>query len=78
MAKKRWRDLSERHRRLILVAGAFDGLLKIAALADLKRRPAGEVRGSKAVWATTVVLVNSMGAVPIAYFLVGRRRPPGG
>lgn len=78
MAKRRWRDLSERHRRLIVAGGVFEGALKIAALADLRRRPAGEIRGSKAAWATAVVFVNAMGAVPAAYFLVGRRRPPDG
>jgi hypothetical protein len=37
------------------------------------RRPTADVRGSKARWATAIVVVNSAGAVPIGYFLVGRR-----
>jgi hypothetical protein len=74
LAKRRWSELSERSRRLIVVAGVFEGILKIAALVDLKRRPAEEVRGSKWAWATAVVLVNSVGAVPVAYFLLGRRK----
>jgi hypothetical protein len=73
MAKKRWSELSERSRRLIILGAAFEGVLKMAALLDLKRRPASEIRGSKAKWAVAVVLVNSVGAVPIAYFLCGRR-----
>jgi hypothetical protein len=73
MPKRRWSDLSERTRRLIILGAIFEGVLKILALIDLKRRPAGEVRGSKARWASAVVLVNSVGAVPIAYFLYGRR-----
>jgi hypothetical protein len=51
---------------------AFEGVLKGSALVDLKRRPASQVRGSKARWATAVVLVNSVGAVPLAYLLYGR------
>lgn len=78
MAKRRWSDLSERSRRLIVAAGVFEGALKIAALVDLKRRPAEEIRGPKRAWATAVVLVNSMGAVPAAYFLLGRRKHKAG
>jgi hypothetical protein len=75
MARKAWGDLDPRMRRLIVVVGAAEGLLKVAALVDLARRPAGEIRGSKAAWATALALVNSLGAVPIAYFISGRRRP---
>jgi hypothetical protein len=72
--RKRWSDLSERTRRFIVIGAAVDGLLKIAALADLARRPARQVRGRKWVWATVLVLANSVGAVPLAYFRFGRRR----
>ena len=74
MATKRWQDLTPRTRRLVVVAGVIEGLLKIAALVDLARRPASEVRGSKSRWAVALVLVNSVGALPIAYFTRGRRR----
>jgi hypothetical protein len=73
-AIRRWNDLSERNRRLIVVGAVVDGLLKIAALRDIRRRPAEEIRGPKWAWATVVTLANSVGAVPLAYFLVGRRR----
>ena len=59
---------------MIIAGGVFEGVLKVAALIDLVRRPANEVRGSKARWALTVTLINSVGAVPIAYFVCGRRR----
>ncbi|KQX66815.1 hypothetical protein [Angustibacter sp. Root456] len=75
MAKRRWSDLSERSQRLIIITGAVETLLKIAALVDLRRRPAEEVRGSKKLWGAVIVLANSAGAVPIAYFVLGRRRP---
>ena len=54
----------------------MEGVLKIAALIDLARRPSIEVRGSKRWWAAAITLVNSFGAVPIAYFAWGRRRAP--
>jgi hypothetical protein len=73
--RKRWSDLSVGRRRLILVGGTFEGILKVAALVDLRRRRAEELHGRKGVWATAIVLVNSVGAVPLAYFLFGRRRP---
>ncbi len=59
---------------MLIIAGAtFEGILKVVALVDLLRRPAGQIRGSKARWAAAVVLVNSLGAVPIAYLVYGRR-----
>jgi hypothetical protein len=73
-ARRRWSDLSERNRRLILVGAAVEGCLKIAALVDLRRRPAAEIHGRKWAWATAVALANSAGTVPLAYFLFGRRR----
>jgi hypothetical protein len=73
VATKRWSELSERNRRVIVVLGTIDGLLKVAALADLRRRPAEEVRGSKKVWAVVLTLANSAGLVPLVYFVRGRR-----
>jgi hypothetical protein len=77
VARKRWRDLSERSRRLIIIGAVVEGLLKVAALADLKRRPESQIRGSKSTWAKVVVVVNSFGVAPVAYFLFGRRPDPG-
>src|SRR5439155_24525760 len=73
MAKKRWHDLSPRTRQVMVAAAAIEGALKVAALIDLKQRPAEQIRGSKKTWAATITLVNSAGAVPVAYFLKGRR-----
>ena len=73
MGKKRWSELDPRVRQAVMVAGAVEAGLKIAALIDLARRPARRVRGSKAVWAAAIALVNAAGAVPVAYFLRGRR-----
>jgi hypothetical protein len=73
-ARRRWSELEPRTRRFLVVASAIEGVLKVAALIDLARRPSKEVRGPKAAWAAAVSLINSLGAVPIAYFAWGRRR----
>ena len=75
MAARQWSDLSERTRRLIIAAAVADGTLKIAALIDIKRRPASQIRGRKWVWATVVTIVNSAGILPISYFVFGRQQP---
>jgi hypothetical protein len=75
VARRQWSDLSERTRRLLAIAAVAEGILKVAALIDLKRRPAGQVRGPKWLWATVVTVVGSAGVVPISYFLFGRRQP---
>jgi hypothetical protein len=72
--RRRWNELSERTRRLIVLGATVEAILKIAALIDLKRRPAAALRGRKWVWATAVTLANSAGLVPVSYFLFGRRR----
>jgi hypothetical protein len=61
---------------LISIAGAFEGVLTVAVLIDLARRPSGEVRRSKARWAAAITLINSLGAAPIAYFAYGRLKRP--
>ncbi|HWG12850.1 MAG TPA: hypothetical protein VG268_06230 [Streptosporangiaceae bacterium] len=73
MAGRHWSDLSPRTRRLVIAGAGAEALLKLAVLVDLKRRPAREVRGPKRVWALSMV-VNSAGAIPVAYFALGRRR----
>ncbi len=70
---RRWAEMSPRARKVIVLGAAIETALKVAALLDLARRPAEQVRGSKARWATAIVLANSAGAVPIAYFVKGRR-----
>jgi hypothetical protein len=74
-ARKQWSDLDERTRRLLATAAIAEGILKIAALVDLKRRPASQVRGPKWLWATVVTVVSSAGVVPVSYFAFGRRQP---
>ena len=70
MARREWSELSPSQQRLIVVGGAVETVLTVAALVDLVRRPAADVRGPKAAWAVAV-WVQPVG--PIAYFLAGRR-----
>ena len=72
-AQRHRRDLSERTRKLLLAAAVAEGVLKIAALIDIKRRPASQIRGRKWMWAAVVAVANSAGAVPVSYFVFGRR-----
>lgn len=62
-------------RQAIMAAAAFEAGLKVAAFIDLARRPSDGVRGSKVAWAAALTVVNSVGTVPVLYFLRGRKRP---
>ena len=73
-ARKQWSDLSEGTRRWLIIAAVAEGILKVAALIDLKRRPANQIRGPKWIWAAVVTVVSSAGVVPISYFVFGRRQ----
>jgi len=75
-ARRRWRALSKRTRILLITAAAADGALRVAALIDIQRRPASQIRGRKGMWAAAVAIVSSAGVVPVSYFVFGRRREP--
>ena len=75
-ARRRWSDLSKRTRMLLITAAVADGALRVAALIDIQRRPASQIRGRKGMWAAAVALVNSAGVVPVSYFVFGQRREP--
>ena len=68
-----WRELTTRQRQAMMLRGALQLGLLAAALNDLRRRPASQIRGPKALWAA-ISFVNYLGVGPIAYFLLGRRR----
>jgi hypothetical protein len=69
--RKKWSELSDRNRRLITILGVIEGVLLVATLVDIRRRPADQIKGSKRMW-TALAFVNIIG--PIAYFVFGRRR----
>ena len=56
-----------------MVRGALQLGLLAAALNDLRRRPASQIRGPKPLW-VAISFANYLGVGPIAYFLLGRRR----
>lgn len=80
---RRWGDLSERNRKVIIATAIGEAVLKTAVLIDIRRRPASQIRGPKRMWIVAAVLVNSAGVGPLSYFAFGRRRhaegvePPG-
>jgi hypothetical protein len=74
-ARKQWSQLSDRNRRLLIAAAVTEAILKVAALIDIKRRSASQIRGPKWVWAAVVAVVSSAGVVPVSYFVFGRRQP---
>ena len=71
---RRWSDLSERSRRLIIATAIGEAILKTAVLIDIRRRPASQIRGSKRLWIVVAVLLNSAGVGSLSYFAFGRRR----
>ncbi len=70
MPKKKWADLTPHQKRAVYIGGAVEVVMTTAALRDLARRPADEVRGPKLAWVLSFV-VQPFG--PIAYFAAGRR-----
>ena len=70
---KTWTDLKDREKAPFVLRGVLQFALLAAALADIYRRPAEEINGSKWLWSATA-LVNLMGIGPIAYFAFGRKR----
>jgi hypothetical protein len=71
MRRVQWNDLTTGQRRGIVLAGIIQVALLVAALTDIRRRPADAIHGSKLLW-TALAFVNFVG--PIAYFLFGRKR----
>lgn len=69
-SRKHWSELSRWQRVGIVIAAVVQIALQVAALVDLRRRPARRVRGDKRLWAAAS-FVNFAG--PITYFLRARR-----
>lgn len=72
--RKSWADLSPRQRGFVIIGALVQLGLQAAALRDLRRRPAEQVRGPKWAWAAGT-FVNTLG--PVTYFLFGRLRGGG-
>jgi hypothetical protein len=67
---RRWDELTPRQRIAVVVLGVVQLSLAAYAWADLARRPAARVRGSKSLWGW-VIAVNWVG--PVSYLVWGRR-----
>jgi Phospholipase_D-nuclease N-terminal len=69
--KRSWNDLSRNERAGVVGVGVVQIGLLAAALTDIARRPAEQIKGPKAAWAAAS-FINFAG--PIAYFAFGRKR----
>jgi hypothetical protein len=69
---KNWSDLTTKQKATFVLRGIVQFTLLAAALADIYRHPAEEIRGSRWLW-SLVVLVYFLGIGPIVYFTFGRK-----
>ena len=69
--KRKWNELTPVQQATIAGVGLVQIVLLIAALVDLRRRPAGQINGNKKLW-TLAAFINFVG--PVAYFVFGRKR----
>ena len=74
MTSRRWADLTDRQRTVVLTLASIQVSLAATAWADLATRPADQVNGRKGMWAA-IIAVNFVG--PLSYFRWGRRRDSG-
>lgn len=65
-----WQEMSHGQKMAAFLAMILQLSLLAAALLDINRRSAGELRGSKTIW-TAISFVNFIG--PLAYFALGRK-----
>jgi Phospholipase_D-nuclease N-terminal len=72
--KKRWEDFTPTQKKAIVLGGIAELVVTTIALRDLIRRPAGAVRGPKALWVLGS-FVQPVG--PLLYLTLGRRGSPG-
>lgn len=72
--KKTWKELSPMAKFGTIMAAVVQLSLLVAAQRDISRRPAAEIRGSKALW-RAATLINFVG--PGSYFTFGVKRQAG-
>ncbi len=70
--RRRWEELPRWQQAGIVAVSAAEIVLTTLAAVDLVRRPRGQIRGPKTLWALSLT-VQPFG--PIAYLALARRRP---
>jgi hypothetical protein len=75
---KKWDELSQPEKSMAVMSFAGQAVvamvqvgLLIAALLDLRKRPAEQIKGRKLAW-FFIVFINWVG--PISYFIFGRKK----
>lgn len=71
MRTRKWSELNDTQKTVLLTLTSVQISLLLTALIDIIRRPSAEINGSKRLW-TALAFVNFIG--PIAYFVWGRKR----
>jgi hypothetical protein len=71
--RTKWKDMPPQARVGMVVVGAIQLTLLLAAQRDISRRPAEQIRGSKTMW-RLATLINFIG--PGSYFAFGRKKLP--
>ena len=66
----KWQDMNNGQRVGVVLVGIIQIALLVAALRDIRKRDAEELRGSKTMW-RAISLVNFIG--PITYSTLGRK-----
>lgn len=71
--RTKWKDMPPQARVGMVLVGAIQLTLLLAAQRDISRRPAEQITGSKTMW-RLATLVNFIG--PGSYFAFGRKKLP--
>ncbi|GAB06364.1 hypothetical protein GII30_13980 [Gordonia amarae] len=74
MAKKKWKDLSNQQKGVVVATTAVDMGLRTWAGRDLASRTQEEINGPKWAWGLGLGVVNSVGILPAVYLIWGRKR----
>lgn len=69
--RKSWRDMTRGQRIGMVLTGAVQMALLVAAQRSISKTPDSQIRGKKALW-RAASFINFFG--PVSYFVFGRRR----
>jgi hypothetical protein len=78
-ATRPWTDWTGGQKAMAVFRAAIQMAITGWALWDIRRRPADQIKGRKALWAAVAFMSGGYGFLvipvgPIAYFLFGRKR----